>query len=180
MLVTISILWCKLGQQLLDRVLLSTLASCWVSIDVVMQKLINSSVKRGFPLDPTEAFFHNRFISHWEWELVHGYFYSRSKCSRTNLNILIYLPQPPKLSSFCLWFSLLCKSLWLCLHPICLFLLWFISVAFGDWSKCWKHCYNLHQRMFCLCSILGVVMVSYFIFKSLCHFECGMRKYCNF
>ena len=132
-----------------------------------MQKLINSFVKRVFLLDPTEAFFHNRFFSYWEWELVHGYFYSRSKCSRTNLNFLIYLPQPPKLSSFCLWFSLLCKSLWLCLGPICLFLLLFISVAFGDWSKCWKHGYNLYQRMFCLCSILGVVMVSYFIFKSL-------------
>ena len=30
----------------------------------------------------------------------------------------------------------------------------FISLAVGDWSK--KQCYDLCQRMFCLCFILGV------------------------
>ena len=46
-----------------------------------------------------------------------------------------------------------------------LFIFAFISIAFGDWPR--KHCCDLCQRMFCLCSLLRGFMMSCFIFKPL-------------
>ena len=51
-----------------------------------------------------------------------------------------------------------------------LFIFSFISMALGHWPKNWKQWYNLCQRMFCLCSLLGVFLVSCLIFKSLSRF----------
>ena len=53
---------------------------------------------------------------------------------------------------FYLWFPLLYRSLSIWLGPICLYLflfLWEMDLR--------KHWYNLCQRMFCLCSLLGVL-----------------------
>ena len=53
---------------------------------------------------------------------------------------------------FCfLWFPLLCRTFKL--GPICLFLRLFVWPWESDLRK---HLYNLCQRMFCLCSLLGV------------------------
>ena len=59
-----------------------------------------------------------------------------------------------------------------------LFIFAFISVALGDDLR--KQCYDLCQRMFCLCSLLGVLWCR-LIFKYLNHFEFifvhGVREY---
>ena len=69
-----------------------------------------------------------------------------------------------------------CLLAWLA--PICLFLLLFLLPWETDLRK---HCYNLCQRMFCLCALLGVLRCH--IFKSLGHFEfifvCSVRVSSN-
>ena len=64
----------------------------------------------------------------------------------------------------CLWFSLLSESLSVWLGPICLFLLLFLLPWETDLRNHW---YDLCQRMFCLCSLLGVngVMSYICVFK---------------
>ena len=64
----------------------------------------------------------------------------------------------------CLWFSLLNKSLSVWLGPLCLFLLLFLLPWEIDLRNHW---YDLCQRMFCLCSLLGVygVMAFIYVFK---------------
>ena len=59
-----------------------------------------------------------------------------------------------------------------------LFIFAFISFALGDWDlrKC---CYDLYLRMFCWCSLLGVLWYSG-IFISLSHFEYDVRECSNF
>ena len=54
------------------------------------------------------------------------------------------------------------------IKSVCLFLLLFLLSWETDLRK---YCYDLCKRMFCLCSLLGVFMVSCLIFKSLSHFE---------
>ena len=57
-----------------------------------------------------------------------------------------------------------------------LFIFVFISLALGDRSK--VYCYDLHQKVFCLCSLLGLMCI-----RSLIHFEFifeyGVRKCSN-
>ena len=66
----------------------------------------------------------------------------------------IFSPSPYVVFSFWLWFPLLCKSLQVWLGASCLFLLLFLLSWESDLRKHW---YNLCQRMFCLCSLLGVL-----------------------
>ena len=61
-----------------------------------------------------------------------------------------------------LWFPLLCKSLWVWLSPIGLFLFLFPLLWETDLRK---YLYSWCQRMFCLCSLLGVLWC--LVFKSL-------------
>ena len=65
-------------------------------------------------------------------------------------------PHPLVVFSFLLlflWFPLLCKNVWVWLGPICLFFFLFLLPWETDLRK---HCHNLCQRIFCLCSLLGV------------------------
>ena len=61
-----------------------------------------------------------------------------------------------------------------------LFTFAFISIALGDLEKHW---YDLRQRMFCLCSLLGVLWC-HVLYLSLSHFELifgyAAREYSNF
>ena len=50
--------------------------------------------------------------------------------------------------------SLAVQKLWSLIRPH-FFIFTFISFILGDWSK--KLCYDLCQRVFCLCSLLGVL-----------------------
>ena len=78
-------------------------------------------------------------------------------------------------------FPLLCKSFYVSLGPICLFLLLFpIFWEVGHRGSCCDLCW----RVFCLCSPLGSFIVSGLTCKSLIHFEFifvyGVRKCSSF
>ena len=65
---------------------------------------------------------------------------------------------------FFLWFPLLCRSVWVHLDPICLFLFVYLL----PWETVLrKHLYSLCQRMFSSSSFV----VSYLMCKPLSHFE---------
>ena len=51
----------------------------------------------------------------------------------------------------------------------CLFIFTSVSFTLGDRSK--KYCYNLCQRVFCLCFFTRRFMISSLAFRSLIHFE---------
>ena len=86
------------------------------------------------------------FVFFWYWVVwAVCVFWKLSTCRLHHLQI--FSPILEVLFSFCLWFSLLCKSLWVWLGPIYLFLFLFLLPCETNLRKHW---YNLCQRMFCL------------------------------
>ena len=92
-------------------------------------------------------------------------------------------------TSSCQYFLLFYKSSFhffggvLCYAKTCkLIIILFFLLPWKNYLR--KYCYDLYQVMFCLCSLLRVFMVSYFIFTSSNHFKFtfvfGVRVYSNF
>lgn len=182
-LVTISILWCKkLGNSFLTEFSWALLA-----LDFLLSKhwCRNEQAHyficetRGFPLDPTGSLFPWQILQPLEMGTGPWIFFLSGKCSRTNLKFLISLFPTSRSCLFILWFSLLCKSLWLCLGPICLFLLYLFLLPLETGSKCWKT-YNLYWENVLPLFYSRVVMVLYFIFALWHGGICVMRKHRNF
>ena len=69
-------------------------------------------------------------------------------------HLQIFYERPLVVLSFCLWFPLLCKSLQVLINSHLFILLLFLLPWKTDIRK---HCYNLYQRMFSLCSLLEVL-----------------------
>ena len=59
----------------------------------------------------------------------------------------------------------------------CLFIFTLVSFTLGDRSK--KYCYNLCQRVFCLCFFTRRFMISSLAFRSLIHFEFIFYIWCE-
>ena len=94
------------------------------------------------------------FLCVWYWVVWTIYiFWILTFCQSYHLQILSYTLHFE--FWFCWWLSWLCKSS-LTLFSFHLFIFAFISFALEARSQK-NYCYNLCQREFCLCSLLGVL-----------------------
>ena len=82
-------------------------------------------------------------------------------------HLQIFYAGPFVVLSFCLWFPLLCKSLQVLINSHLFILLLFLLPWETDIRK---HCYNLYQRMFSLCSLIEVLWYCVIV-ESLSHFD---------
>ena len=99
------------------------------------------------------------FVLYWVVWAVY-IFWILTSCQSCHLQI--FSPIPYIVFLFFQWFPLLCNTLSLIRSHL---FVSFISFTLGERLK--KFCYNLCQRVFCLCSLLGVLWFSGLIFRPL-------------